>query len=74
MRPSSAAPLVGECFANLERRVTDTRMVRKYDLFVLEVMKAWIDSAQKNPRMLHHQGYGKFAVDGKTIRLPSKMR
>jgi hypothetical protein len=49
-------------------------MVRKYDPFILEVMKAWIDSAQKNPRMLHHQGYGKFAVDGKTIRLPSKMR
>jgi flavin reductase (DIM6/NTAB) family NADH-FMN oxidoreductase RutF len=71
---SVAPPLVGECFANLECRVTDTSMVQKYDLFVLEVVKAWTDPKQSNPKMIHHQGYGKFAVDGKTIRLKSKMR
>ena len=69
-----APPLIGECFTNLECRVTDTSMVRKYNLFVLEVMKAWIDPAQTSPKMIHHQGYGKFAVDGKTIQLKSKMR
>ena len=69
-----AAPLIKECFANLECRVTDTGMVRKYDLFILEVVKAWIDPAQPDPRMMHHKGYGKFAVDGKTICLASKMR
>jgi flavin reductase (DIM6/NTAB) family NADH-FMN oxidoreductase RutF len=31
-----AAPLVSECFANLECRVADTRLVNKYNLFVLE--------------------------------------
>ncbi len=69
-----AAPLIAECFANLECKVVDTRMVRKYDLFILEVVKAWIDPAQKNPRTIHHQGYGTFAVDGRTIKLKSKMR
>lgn len=69
-----APPLVKECFANLECRITDTGMVRKYDVFILEVVKAWIDPAQKNPRMIHHRGYGKFTVDGRTIQLPSKMR
>ncbi len=37
---SVAAPLVAECFANLECKVVDTRMVKRYDLFVLEVVKA----------------------------------
>jgi flavin reductase (DIM6/NTAB) family NADH-FMN oxidoreductase RutF len=69
-----AAPLVAECFANLECKVTDTRMVNKYNLFVLEVLKAWIDPAQKNPKTIHHHGYGKFVVDGETISLKSKMR
>ncbi len=69
-----AAPLVAECFANLECKVADTHLVNKYNLFVLEVLKAWIDPAQKHPKTIHHQGYGKFAVDGEMIRLKSKMR
>ncbi|MFD0848270.1 flavin reductase family protein [Sphingosinicella xenopeptidilytica] len=68
-----AAPLVAECFANLECRVVNTRLVNAYSLFVLEVVKAWIDPAQKDPRTIHHQGYGRFAVDGETITLASKM-
>jgi flavin reductase (DIM6/NTAB) family NADH-FMN oxidoreductase RutF len=69
-----AAPLVAECFANLECRVIDTQLIRKYDVFILEVLKAWIDPAQKSPKMIHHSGYGSFVVDGRTIRLKSKMR
>jgi flavin reductase (DIM6/NTAB) family NADH-FMN oxidoreductase RutF len=68
------APLVAECFANLECKVTDTSLVNKHNLFVLEVLKAWIDPAQKNPKTIHHKGYGKFVVDGETITLASKMR
>lgn len=44
-----------------------------YSLFVLEVVKAWTDPAQKDPRTIHHRGYGRFAVDGETITLASKM-
>jgi flavin reductase (DIM6/NTAB) family NADH-FMN oxidoreductase RutF len=69
-----AAPLVAECFVNLECRVADTQLMRKYNLFVVEVLKAWIDHAQENPRTLHHQGWGTFVVDGRTIKLKSKMR
>jgi flavin reductase (DIM6/NTAB) family NADH-FMN oxidoreductase RutF len=69
-----APPLVAECFANLECRVADSRLVASYNLFILEVLKAWKDPAQKNPKTIHHQGYGKFVVDGKTIKLKSKMR
>lgn len=67
-------PLVGECFANLECKVVDASLVAKYNLFVLQVLRAWRDPSQKNSKTIHHQGYGKFAVDGKTIRLTSRMR
>src|SRR5450756_957920 len=69
-----AAPLVAECFANLECKVVDTHLLNKYNLFVLEVLKAWIDPKQKSPKTIHHHGYGKFVVDGDMIKLRSKMR
>jgi flavin reductase (DIM6/NTAB) family NADH-FMN oxidoreductase RutF len=43
------APLIEECFANLECRVVDTRMVAKYCLFVLEVIKARVTISYRPP-------------------------
>ena len=68
------APLIAECYANLECKVADSRMVNKYNFFVLEVVQAWCDTGLKNPRTLHHQGKGVFGVAGETIKLPSKMK
>lgn len=68
------APLIAECYASLECRVIDTRMVNRYGFFVLEGVKAWIDPEVKQPRTLHHRGRGVFAVDGDLIVLPSKMK
>jgi len=68
------APLIDECYANLECRVVDARMVEKYNFFILEVLKAWIDPSKKDPRTIHHRGNGLFMVDGKTVRLSSKMK
>jgi flavin reductase (DIM6/NTAB) family NADH-FMN oxidoreductase RutF len=68
------APLIEECYASLECRVIDSSLSGKYGLFVLEVVKAWVDPSVKNPKTLHHRGYGKFMVAGKTIQLPSKMK
>lgn len=67
-------PLVEECYANLECRVTDTRMAKQYNFFVLEVLKAWIDPVRKHPRTLHHLGRGRFVVDGRILTLPSRMK
>jgi hypothetical protein len=36
-----------------------------------EAVNAWVDPAQKNPKATHHQGCGKFVVDGETIKLKS---
>ena len=64
-------PLLPQCFANLECRVVETRLVNQLNLFVLEVVAAWHDTHKRRPRTIHHQGYGKFAVDGALIKLKS---
>ena len=67
------APLVAECLANLECQVVDDRMVEKYNLFILEVVKAWTDPKRQERRTIHHNGDGTFVVDGRTINLKKKM-
>lgn len=75
-RPGSRvkAPLLEACYANLECRVVDTRLVEKYNFFILEVVKAWIDPRENNPRTIHHRGHGVFMLAGKTVKVPSKMK
>jgi flavin reductase (DIM6/NTAB) family NADH-FMN oxidoreductase RutF len=68
------APLIAECYANLECKVVDTSMATKYNFFILEVLKAWIAPSVKQPRTIHHLGKGSFMVAGQTIKLPSKMK
>lgn len=68
------APLVAECYANIECKVIDAKLAGKYNFFILEAVKAWIDPAQKNPRTIHHLGKDLFMVAGETIKLPSKMK
>jgi flavin reductase (DIM6/NTAB) family NADH-FMN oxidoreductase RutF len=58
--------------ANLECKVVDTRLASKFNLFILKVIKAWVNLAQKHPKTIHHHGYGRFAVDGEMIRLGSR--
>lgn len=67
------APLIRECWANLECRVADARLAKQYDLFVLEVLQVWIDTERKNTKLLHHQGDGRLIVDGELIDLGSRM-
>ncbi len=69
-----AAPLVAQCYANLECRLIDARLVAKYNFFILEVLKAWIDPSRQRAQTLHHQGRGHFMLAGRTIRLPSRAK
>lgn len=62
-----AAPIIDECFVNLECKVTDTSLIKKYDLFVAEVVAAWIRPSKKMPKTLHHITGNKFIVSGKII-------
>jgi flavin reductase (DIM6/NTAB) family NADH-FMN oxidoreductase RutF len=69
-----AAPLVAECYANLECKVIDARWAAKYNFFILEVVKAWVDPKVKRPRTIHHLGHGTFMVAGTIVKTSSKMK
>jgi flavin reductase (DIM6/NTAB) family NADH-FMN oxidoreductase RutF len=62
---SVKAPLIKECLANIECRVTD--YIEKHNIFILEASHAWIDSYRKERRTIHANGDGTFIVDGRTI-------
>ncbi|MEP9377584.1 flavin reductase family protein [Aquabacter sp. CN5-332] len=68
-----SAPLLPACLANIECRVADDTLVKKYNLFVLEAVAIWMDRDRKERRMLHHQGDGTFTTDGRTIDLKARM-
>ncbi|WP_158747771.1 flavin reductase family protein [Acidisphaera sp. L21] len=70
---SVTAPLIGECLANLECRVADDALAGKYNLFILEVVRIWINRDRKERRTLHHNGDGTFTVDGRVIDLRERM-
>ncbi len=58
------APLVAECYANLECRLVDSRLVRTYNFFILEVVKAHAATSPRYPRTIHYRGHGVFMISG----------
>lgn len=68
------APLLTECYANLECKIIDMSLAEKYNIFILQVVKAWIRPTKKRPRMIHHCGEGVFVVDGEKFKLPSRKK
>jgi flavin reductase (DIM6/NTAB) family NADH-FMN oxidoreductase RutF len=67
-----AAPLIRECFANLECRIADARLVKPYNFFILEVVKAHRAVAPKYPRTLHYRGEGMFITSGRVVNKRAK--
>jgi flavin reductase (DIM6/NTAB) family NADH-FMN oxidoreductase RutF len=74
-RPATdvAAPLLVDCLANIECRVADPSLVDRYNLFILEAKRIWIDDTRTERRTMHHRGDGSFIVDGGTLDLRERM-
>ncbi len=68
------APLIAECFANLECRLYDAAMVRKYNVFIWEVVKAHAPAAPKYPKTMHYRGEGMFMLSGASANWRRKFR
>ena len=69
------APLLDECYASLECRVIDTDMAKRYNFFVLEIVKAWVDPSVKNPKTLPTTAaMGLLPSAGKIIKLRSQKK
>jgi flavin reductase (DIM6/NTAB) family NADH-FMN oxidoreductase RutF len=62
------APLLADCLANFECKLVDDS-IGKYELVVLEVVKAWINPERKEQRTLHHCGKASFYASGEKIDL-----
>lgn len=58
------APLIAECYANFECRLADAGWIKKYNMFVFEVVKAHVATAPKVPKTIHYRGDGEFMISG----------
>ena len=64
-----AAPLIAECFANLECQLVDGRLRDKYNFFIFEVVKAHAPARPKYPKTIHYRGDGMFMEAGRSLNL-----
>jgi flavin reductase (DIM6/NTAB) family NADH-FMN oxidoreductase RutF len=62
------APVIRECYANFECRLADARMVRKYNMFIFEVVRAQAAVSPKVPKTIHYRGDGEFMLSGAETR------
>jgi flavin reductase (DIM6/NTAB) family NADH-FMN oxidoreductase RutF len=62
-----SAPLIRECFVNLECRIADGRLIDRYNFFILEVLKAHVATALNKMRTLHYRGKGIFITSGELM-------
>ncbi len=60
------APLIDECHANFECRLHDRRLVKDYNYFIFECVKAHVLPRPRFPRTAHYTGDGVFMIAGKT--------
>jgi len=61
------APLIAECYANFECKLVDASLIRKYSLFVFEVVKAHVATSPRYPITVHYRGDGVFMISGKNV-------
>ena len=60
-------PSIAECYANFECKLYDDRLVKDYNYFIFEVVRARVASKPKYPQTLHYRGEGVFMISGDHI-------
>ena len=72
------APLIAECYANFECKLIDASLIRKYSLFVFQVVAAHVASVKKGgpkyPTTVHYRGDGVFMVSGRHLNRRSQFK
>ena len=58
------APLIAECHASFECTLADASWIKKYNMFVFEVVKAHVATTPKIPKTIHYRGDGDFMISG----------
>lgn len=65
------APLIRECWANMECKVVD--IITEHCIVVLDAVAAYVDETRPEKRTLHAVGDGTFIVDGERLSRRSEM-
>jgi flavin reductase (DIM6/NTAB) family NADH-FMN oxidoreductase RutF len=68
------APLIAECYASFECRLIDSSLIKKYSLFVFEVVKAHVATSPRYPKTVHYRGDGVFMVSGSSRSYRSQFK
>jgi flavin reductase (DIM6/NTAB) family NADH-FMN oxidoreductase RutF len=61
------APLIAECYANFECKLIDASLIKRYSLFVFEVVKAHVAKSPRYPATIHYRGEGVFMLSGRNV-------
>ncbi len=61
------APSIRECHTNFECRLHDKRMLKDYNFFFFEIVRARAAEIPEYPKTLHYRGDGLFMVAGRQI-------
>lgn len=61
------APLIAECHANFECKLIDTSLIRRYSLFVFQVVKAHVARSPRYPTTVHYRGDGVFMISDRNV-------
>lgn len=69
-----AVPSIKECHAHFECRVHDRKMLKDYNFFILECVKARVATTPEYPKTLHYRGDGIFMVSGRHINYAKKFK
>lgn len=58
-------PLIKECYANIECKLYDKRLVNTYNFFIFEVIKAHVATTPRTPTTIHYHGQGRISPSGR---------
>ncbi len=61
------APLIKECYANIECKLHDAKLVKDYNFFIFEAVKAHVATRPKYPKTIGYRGEGVFMFSGENI-------
>ena len=68
------APLIAECYANFECRLVDASLIRRYSLFVFQIVKAHVAITPRLPKTVHYRGEGVFMISGPSRSYKSRFK
>lgn len=69
-----SAPSIAECYANFECKLYDDRLVKDYNFFIFEVVRARVAVKPKYPKTVHYCGDGIFMRSGDHVSRRGKFK